>query len=407
MRRAAALTAILLLGLLASQTLPVLLGPVPASVKFLQQALTMTLLAFIMIQVGREFDVELGRKKEYLVDYGVAATAAAFPWLFVTAYFLLFLMPETPTTERAPWIEALLAGRFAAPTSAGVLFSMLAAAGLSATWAFKKTRILAIFDDLDTVLFMIPLKALMVGLAWQLGAVIFVMTTLLLLGWFFYRKLKWPTNWPWILAYSLVITALSEIVYAITQDPRTLVGVHIEVLLPAFLLGCALGRTSHENVIVPGENPHGMSREELVGVVVSSGFMFLVGLSMPSALGPNPEIVIDLSPMELTLHVLAVTILANLGKMFALFCYKKEATLKERLAVSVALFPRGEVGAGVLAISLSYGIKGPFVAVGFLSLALNLVLTAFFILIVRQLLLPPRTTPATKEKESFSEVSPF
>ena len=63
----------------------------------------------------------------------------------------------------------MLAGRFAAPTSAGVLFSMLAAAGLGATWLFRKARILAIFDDLDTVLLMIPLKMLMVGLAWQLG----------------------------------------------------------------------------------------------------------------------------------------------------------------------------------------------------------------------------------------------
>ena len=55
------------------------------------------------------------------------------------------------------WTEALLAGRFAAPTSAGILFSMLAAAGLSGTWVFRKARVLAIFDDLDTVLLMIPL----------------------------------------------------------------------------------------------------------------------------------------------------------------------------------------------------------------------------------------------------------
>ena len=42
---------------------------------------------------------------------------------------------------------------------------MLAAAGLSATWLFRKARILAIFNDLDTVLLMIPLKMLMIGLA--------------------------------------------------------------------------------------------------------------------------------------------------------------------------------------------------------------------------------------------------
>lgn len=42
---------------------------------------------------------------------------------------------------------------------------MLAAAGLSATWLFAKAHILAIFDDVDTVLLMIPLLMLIVGLA--------------------------------------------------------------------------------------------------------------------------------------------------------------------------------------------------------------------------------------------------
>jgi hypothetical protein len=39
-----------------------------------------------------------------------------------------------------------------------MLFAMLAVAGLSATWFFQKARILVIFDDLDTVLLMIPLS---------------------------------------------------------------------------------------------------------------------------------------------------------------------------------------------------------------------------------------------------------
>jgi len=44
---------------------------------------------------------------------------------------------------------------------------MLAAAGLSSTWLFRKARVLAIFDDLDTVLLMIALKMLIVDLVWQ------------------------------------------------------------------------------------------------------------------------------------------------------------------------------------------------------------------------------------------------
>jgi amino acid permease len=49
------------------------------------------------------------------------------------------------------------------------------------------------------------------------------------------------------------------------------------------------------------------------------------------------------------------------------------------------MWPRGEVGAGVLVISLSYGIGGPIVTVAMLSLAFNLLLTGAFIYIVKRL----------------------
>ena len=80
---------------------------------------------------------------------------------------------------QANWTEAILLGRFAAPTSAGVLFAMLAAAGLGATWLFRKARVLAIFDDLDTVLFMIPLQMLFVGFKQELIAVVLLILALL------------------------------------------------------------------------------------------------------------------------------------------------------------------------------------------------------------------------------------
>jgi Kef-type K+ transport system membrane component KefB len=88
----------------------------------------------------------------------------------------------------------------------------------------------------------------------------------------------------------------------------------------------------------------------------------------------------------IALHVLIVTLLSNLGKMFPAFCYRREADWRERLAVAVAMFPRGEVGAGVLVISLSYGIGGPMITVAMLSLALNLLLTGVFIIVVQRLL---------------------
>lgn len=388
MKRTLMLTLLLVAGLVSSQAIPNLVGTPPAWATFARKFLTMSLLAYIMIEVGREFEIHLDRKKEYLVDYLVAATAATFPWILVVCYFLLFLAPDR-SSERPPWMEALLVGRFAAPTSAGVLFSMLAAAGLANTWVYKKTRILAIFDDLDTVLLMIPLQILMVGFVWQLGGVILAMGALLFAGLRYYKRTPIPQTWPWIFGYSLAIVAVSEGLYLLTKSGAAGMGVHIEVLLPAFLLGCAIKPTAREQVIIPGEDAPGFVTEESVGLIISGAFMFLVGLSMPSAFGESAKIESSLGPRVLALHVIATTLLANLGKMFVCFFYRNEARFKDRLAVAIAMFPRGEVGAGVLAVSLSYGISGPMVTVAFLSLALNLVLTGAFIVAVKQLMNSP------------------
>ena len=389
MKRTATLILLLILGLLLSQLLPIVIGELPAWYGSARNFLMMTLLAFIMIEVGREFEIDLKNKRQYAVDYGVAATAAAFPWLLVTGYFLLFLMPETigeGIDSKAKWIGALIVGRFAAPTSAGVLFSMLAASGLSGTWVYKKTRILAIFDDLDTVLLMIPLQMLIVGFVWQLGANIMIMALLIYLGIKFYRKINLPKSWHWLLFYSVIMVTLSELLYLYSKNAEGTTGIHVEILLPAFLLGCMF-KNDVSSVVIPGEDRPGESSEEKAGLIISSAFMLLVGLSMPSAFGKNAEIVHTMQPSILIMHVLAVTLISNIGKMFACFCYKKEASFKERLAVGIAMFPRGEVGAGVLAISLSYGISAPYVTVAFMSLALNLILTGGFIFAVKKMVL--------------------
>ena len=106
----------------------------------------MTLLAYIMIGVGCEFSIDKANITKYAKDYGVAMTAAGFPWIFVGIWFV-YMLPEPMW-----WGEAFFCARFAAPTSAGILFTMLAAAGLTDTWLFQKARVLAIFDDLDTIL---------------------------------------------------------------------------------------------------------------------------------------------------------------------------------------------------------------------------------------------------------------
>jgi Kef-type K+ transport system membrane component KefB len=336
----------------------------------------MTGLGFVMIRVGLEFELDRSRPRALLVDYGVAATAAAFPWLFAAAYFVLVLAPPASWSSFGAWSEALLAGRFAAPTSAGVLFSMLAAAGLGATWLYRKTRVLAIFDDLDTVLFMIPLKMLLVGVRWQLGVVVVIIAALLWAAWRYMRRLSAPTSWRWLLGYAGAIAIASEALHLVSRRFDDVGGIHVEVLLPAFVLGVVLARPDGAHGAAHAEPP----AEARAATIVSAVFMVLVGLSMPRIeLG-------GLGAGALAAHVAALTVLANLGKMFPVFCYRREATLRERLAVSIGMWPRGEVGAGVLIVSMSYGIGGPMIAVAALSLALNLLLTGVFIAAVRWLL---------------------
>ena len=171
------------------------------------------------------------------------------------------------------------------------------------------------------------------------------------------------------------------------------------------------------------EGPESAS-EQRASTIVAACFMVLVGLSMPMifdhgtaegggvdgydlteagqdiGLYPSPtdpegeaadSLLSGLPPMDagqIAWHVLIVTLISNLGKMFPVFCYRRAAHWRERLALSIGMWPRGEVGAGVLVVSLSYGIGGPVVTVAVLSLALNLLLTGLFIAVVKRLIAP-------------------
>jgi len=385
MKRVFLFSILLVAGLVVSQVLPGALGEGHASVALVVRLLTMLCLSFIMIHVGYEFEIDRGRPLSYAVDYGVAATAAAFPWIFCALYFIFVIAPPGASGSFDQWTNALLASRFAAPTSAGILFSMLAAAGLSATWLFRKARVLAIFDDLDTVLLMIPLKMMIVGARWQLAAIVLAMVIQLWFGWKQLHRLRLPVTWPWVLSYAAGITLVSELIYRASRIIDDVVPIHIEVLLPAFVLGCVLARPK-------GSDPHGddareghqegpeYRAEQTVSTVVSGAFMVFVGLSMPRLSFA------EMSVGLLILHTLALTVLSNVGKMFPLFCYRREANWRHRLALCIGMWPRGEVGAGVLVVSLSYGIGGMMVASATLSLALNLLGTGFFILAVKRLI---------------------
>ena len=94
-------------------------------------------------------------------------------------------------------------------------------------------------------------------------------------------------------------------------------------------------------------------------------------------------------------HVVLITVLSNIGKCVPLAVYRDEASTRQRLALSIGMFPRGQVGIGVLLVSLDVfqqqGIlHGPGVqeslALASLSLAFNLALTGLFIVCVIRLL---------------------
>ena len=235
-------------------------------------------------------------------------------------------------------MDTLIVARFAAPTSAGILFTMLAAAGLAGSWVFRKVRILAIFDDLDTILFLIPIQVLMIGFALPLAVNLFVTVGVLFLAYRYMHQFPLSTSEWAILLYSAMLC----IIYP------------FEILLPAFCLGAMIRVKGHE--------------QEVLDPWIKAAFMFFVGFSMT-------QITWDFS---LITPVIIITILSNLGKCFPLFCYR-DRPLRERLAVSIAIFPRGEVGGGVLALSLSYHLESHAITIAALSLALNLLMTPLFI----------------------------
>lgn len=419
MRNVLIFSGLLIAGLVSSQVLPGVLGPsLWPRVDHAIHIATITALAFIMIHVGFEFDIDKSNPKRYAVDGLVACTAATFPWLFCASYFVLVMSPSQYWSDVTAWKEALLAGVFSAPTSAGVLFSMLAAAGLGATWLFKKARVLAIFDDLFVVLLMIPLKMLLIGFKWQLGIVVFIMGAMLWIAWRHLHSIRLPTGWPWVMAYAVGIVGITEGLHAATALISAEAPIHIEVLLPAFVLGCVMARPGHRanepfessddpDLDLDPAHGHDAPAEQRVAMLVSAAFMALVGLSMPlivqGSLPADPaaaDSIDHLSELNtpgwgvIALHVALVTLLSNLGKMVPAFCYRREAPRRTRLALGVGMWPRGEVGAGVLVIALSYNITGPVVTVALLSLIVNLVLTGLFIVIIKRLIAGVPEAPA-------------
>lgn len=387
MRKVLSFSAFLIIGLLLSQYLPLLAGEGYATVKIVSNILLYICLSFIMINVGREFEVDKTRWRSYAGDYFIAMATAAMPWFLIAIYYVFVLLPPEFWNSWEAWKENLLLSRFAAPTSAGILFTMLAAIGLKSSWIYKKIQVLAIFDDLDTILLMIPLQIMMIGLRWQLIVVVFIVFLLLSLGWKQLGRYNWRQDWKAIMGYSVLVFVATQAVYYFSKQLYGEEGsIHIEVLLPAFVLGMIM---KHKEIDTPVEHK--------VSTGVSFLFMFLVGMSMPHFIGVNfaethtgTHSVTGSQEMMswgmIALHVLIVSLLSNIGKLFPVFFYR-DRKFSERLALSIGMFTRGEVGAGVIFIALGYNLGGPALVISVLTIVLNLILTGIFVLWVKKLAL--------------------
>ena len=384
MKKVLSFSAMLMLGLVLSQLLPGTLGANYEITREVIEILLGVCLAFIMINVGREFEVDKSNVKAYAKDYLVAMLAAAMPWILIAMYYIFVLMPSSWWADGTVWKESLLLSRFAAPTSAGILFAMLAAIGLQQSWIYKKIQVLAIFDDLDTILLMIPLQIAMIGMQWQMGVILAVVILLLWIGWKKMSSLSLRCDWKNLLFYAALTYGATYAIYLVTKHFFGEEGsVHIEVLLPAFVFGMVI------------KHGHKASKaDDRVSTFISLFFMLLVGMSMPLIhLEDTPAqstSVIASLPMlswgSIALHVVVVSLLSNVGKLTPMLFYR-DRSFKERLALSVGMFTRGEVGAGVIFIALGYSIGGPILLISVLTLVFNLILTGGFVLIVKRLAL--------------------
>ena len=262
-----------------------------------------------------------------------------------------------------------------------------AAIGAKSSWIYKKIQVLAIFDDLDTIILMIPLQIMMIGLRWQLIIVVVIVFMLLAAGWQQLNKYDWRQDWKAILFYSVIIFLATQILYLGSKELYGEAGsIHIEVLLPAFVLGMIMKHKEHDTPV-----------ERRVSTGISFFFMFLVGMSMPHFIGVNfaethsgaYSVTGSQEMMSwgmILFHVVIVSLLSNVGKLCPMFFYR-DRKLSERLALSIGMFTRGEVGAGIIFIALGYNLGGPALVISVLTLVLNLILTGIFVLWVKKLAL--------------------
>ena len=108
MRKIVLFSLFLLIGLAGSQTLPILIGTEAfAHIKPFFDGMLYVCLAYIMINVGREFELEKTKWKSYTKDYFIAMATAAVPWLLICGYYIM-LLPSDLGGNWNVWTETLL-----------------------------------------------------------------------------------------------------------------------------------------------------------------------------------------------------------------------------------------------------------------------------------------------------------
>ena len=94
MRKVLSFSVFLVAGLVLSQSLSVLVGTEGiGAVRTVANILLYVCLSFIMINVGREFEVDKSRWKSYTQDYFIAMATAAMPWFLIALYYVFVLLP--------------------------------------------------------------------------------------------------------------------------------------------------------------------------------------------------------------------------------------------------------------------------------------------------------------------------
>ena len=113
---------------------------------------------------------------------------------------------------------------------------------------------------------------------------------------------------------------------------------HLEVLLPAFALGCLI-KSDHLHGSVEfdpharGPEPYNREWEDVLDRFIKGSFMLLAGMALPPIQFGTMGIGI------VVVHVLLLTFLMNLGKCVPLATYRDEASFERERRLASVCFP--------------------------------------------------------------------